>query len=288
VRLLSHLFKSIYKSYKTATDTIYCRFIEYMYLCIIAERNLHIQKLKEHFGETDIFSNKDILQFYKLLEPKVPLTTVNWRIYSLVQTGVLSRIGRGKFTLENGKIYTPTVTRKMMGIFKKLQKQFPYLQTCIWDTSILNEFMLHQPGRFYTVVEVNKDGMESVFYFLKEGFKNVFLNPNQDVIDHYISEMRDAIIVRILVSEAPIQLIQNLPTTTLEKLLVDIYSEDILFAAQQGREMQHIFKEALNIYTVNESRMLRFADRKGKKEELGNYLKKLSKYRQQMQKSADL
>ncbi|WP_425342600.1 DUF6577 family protein [Lunatimonas salinarum] len=33
-------------------------------------------------------------------------------------------------------------------IFKKLASEFPFVSICIWSTSVINEFMLHQPGRF--------------------------------------------------------------------------------------------------------------------------------------------
>jgi hypothetical protein len=36
--------------------------------------------------------------------------------------------------------------------------------------------MLHQPGRFYTLVEVEKDAIENVFYSLKENKHNVCFN----------------------------------------------------------------------------------------------------------------
>jgi hypothetical protein len=213
---------------------------------------------------------------------------VNWRIYSLIQSGLLSRIGRGKYSLGTGKIFHPTISEKMRTMHKKIKGQFPYLEICIWNTSALNEFMTHQPGRFYTLVEVDKESMESVFYFLKEKFKNVFLNPSSEVINLYTTETHEIIIIRNLVSEAPIQIVQDVPTTTIEKLLVDIFSDEILFAAQQGSERKQIFEEAFGKYTVNESKMLRYANRKRKKEYLVNFLNSISKYRQQLTNAAVL
>ena len=57
-------------------------------------------------------------------------------------------------------------------------------------------------------------------------------------------------------------------------MLVDIFCDDVIFAAQQGAEMRTIFKAAISKYTVNESRMLRYADRRGKKEVFKNYIVK--------------
>ena len=221
------------------------------------------------------------MQFYKDFESNVKLTTVNWRVYSLVQLGVLSRVGRGKFTLGEGRIFIPDITTKIKVLYNKLQKQFPYLQICIWNTSILNELMLHQPGRFYTLIEVEKDSMEPVFYFLKEKNKNIFLDPSADILSRYASGEQETIIVKSLVSEAPMQNVQGVKTVSIEKILVDIFTDEILFAAQQGGEMQTIFKGAFEKYTIHESRMLRYANRKRKKEVLDKYLNRVSKFRQQ-------
>jgi hypothetical protein len=199
----------------------------------------------------------------------------------LVQSGVLSRIGRGKFTIEVGRNFVPQVSSKLKFLYHKLHKQFPYLQICIWNTSILNELMIHQPGRFYTLVETEKDTTESVFYFLKDGNKNVFIDPTLEILSRYASSEKEAIIVKSLVSEAPIQNVQGVQTTTIEKILVDIFSDEKIFAAQQGSEMQTIFKNAFEKYTINENKMLRYADRRRKKEAFNNYLNKVSKFRQQ-------
>lgn len=220
------------------------------------------------------------MQFYRKFEPEVKETTVNWRIYILVQTCVLSRTGRGKFTLGEGRHYAPQITSKIKKIYGRLHEQFPYLQICIWNTSVLNELMIHQPGRFYTLIEVEKDAAESVFYSLKEDKHAVFLNPTAHILSHYASDEKEVVIVKSLVSEAPIQDVQGVRTITIEKMLVDIFSDETIFAAQQGSEMHNIFREAYNRYTIHENRMLRYANRRKKKEGFDNYLNKVSKFRQ--------
>ena len=56
-------------------------------------------------------------------------------------------------------------------------------------------------------------------------------------------------------------------------MLVDIFCDDVIFSAQQESEMRIIFTEAFNKYSVNKNRMLRYADRRRKKESFSNYLK---------------
>lgn len=198
----------------------------------------------------------------------------------MVQLGILSRIGRGKFSLGAEKHFIPTVTAGSKSLYNKIHQHLPFLPVCIWNTSILNEFMRHQLARFFTIVEVEKEAMESIFHFLKENNLNTFLNPDSDMINNYAVGEKNPIIIKPLVSEAPTQTVQGITTVTMEKLLVDIFSDEVTFEAEQGSELETIFREALDKYTVNESRMLRYAGRKRKKESFSVYLNKVSKYRQ--------
>lgn len=199
----------------------------------------------------------------------------------LVQTGVLNRVGRGKYILGKRKVYIPEIPPKIKSLNKKLKTNFPFLDVCIWNTSVFNEFMRHQPGRFYLMVEVDKDAMESVFFFLKDNKYPVFLAPDPEIIYHYISDEKETIIVKSLVTESPTQKISGITTITIEKILVDLFCDPVNFNAQQDLERDRIFKEAFEKYTVNENTMLRYANRRGKKDEFDEYLNKVSKFRQQ-------
>ncbi|MDF1546375.1 MAG: hypothetical protein P1P88_01045 [Bacteroidales bacterium] len=271
--------------YISAAFVFYCQFIDFYYICIlintiIANEKLNIEKFRDFFKAKKSFEISDIIDFYLKIEPQIKNTTINWRIYTLMQKGVLNRIGRGKYTVKEGRIYIPEISSKIKSIHSKLSKEFPYLKTCIWNTSSFNEFMVHQPGRFYIIIEVEKDATQSVFYYLKENKYSVFIEPSKDLIEKYIPDEKETLIVKSLVSEAPVQIINGINTTTIEKMLVDIFCDEIIFAAQQGSEMRNIFQEVLNKYIVNENRMLRYADRRRKKDAFRKYVSSISNSRQ--------
>jgi hypothetical protein len=92
---------------------------------------------------------------------------------------------------------------------------------------------------------------------------------------------KEAIIIKPLISEAPTQNIKEVETATIEKILVDIFCDDVIFYAQQGAEKRTIFKEAFTKYTINQSKMLRYADRRRKKEELNQFIQTISNLWQQ-------
>ena len=199
----------------------------------------------------------------------------------MVKEGVLQRIGRGKFKLGEDKKYIPDISSVTKSIFKTLKAEFPYANLCVWNTSVLNEFMQHQPNRFFLLIETDKETTNSAFYFLREIKKSVFIEPTNDILEKYIVNEKEVFVIKPLISEAPTQNINKVKTATLEKILVDIFCDDVIFSAHQGAEMRTIFKEAFTKYTINQSKMLRYADRRRKKEELNQFVKTISNLWQQ-------
>jgi len=188
----------------------------------------------------------------------------------LNQEGILHRVSRGIYSLspKEKKQYTPEVNRSIKNLAGIVQNTFPYIDTCVWSTKWVNEFMLHQPGRFYTILEIEKDAMESVFYELSNQRKEVFLDPSEEIINKYIINAKEPIIITRLITEAPTSKTNNVITTTLEKMLVDLICDPDLYGTYQGAEMKRIYNTAFERYHVNESKMLRYASRRTKKEEV--------------------
>ena len=246
----------------------------------INNTKLHISQIVGWFKKGQMFDNKQIASFYQSIEPQIKESAVNWRIYSLVQLGILTRVGRGKFILGKKKIFIPDIHPKLKTLNNKLKKEYPFLKYCLWTSALFNEFMLHQPGKFFLIVEIEKDAAESVFNFMKENKYSVFLEPTKELLNRYIPDEKETWIVKSLVSEAPVQHISGIQSTTIEKLLVDLFCDTVILDAQQGAEKDRVFKEVLEKYTVNENKMLRYADRRRKKKEVNQYLYRISKYRQ--------
>lgn len=73
------------------------------------------------------------------------------------------------------------------------------------------------------------------------------------------------------------QNINGVKTATIEKILVDIFCDEVIFSAQQGAEKRTIFEGAFAKYTINQNKMLRYADRRRKKDELNQFVKSISK-----------
>ena len=92
----------------------------------------------------------------------------------------------------------------------------------------------------------------------------VLLNPTVQECERYITTDK-LLIVRILVKEAPITLVDKTPVPTLEKILVDAAGDKEL-SYVQGSELYTIYENAFNMNKVNISRLLRYATRRNRKD----------------------
>ena len=234
---------------------------------------LDIERLKEQLSQKDAVTLKDIDAFYREREPSIPKTTVSWRIYSMLQKGILQRIGYGKYSFGKTQYFVPKVSHKMKQIAQTIKKNYPFIKYCQWELLLVNMFSQHLINFNVFFVDVEREVVESVYYGLKENYSKVMLI--QNLYDN-LSEFNNTIIVRPLITDSPIQKNENTFIATLEKMLVDLCT-DKEFISFQGNEIYHIYQNAFDKYTINQQTMLRYAGRKNKRNEIENILKTINR-----------
>lgn len=252
---------------------LYCR--KFAYLCVIfrgkIEDKLYIEKLKEYFSIYQQFTSDEILKFYSNFNPFISKSIVNWRIYQLIKKGIILRKARGKFSLGKFSKFEPEITNIQKKTFNTIKNKFPYIDFCVWHTNFLKEFTHHQINLDFTVLEIERSALDSIYLQLKDVFRQVYLKPTSSELNNLQMSSKPFLIILPLVSEAPIQNIDKIKTITIEKLLVDIFSDEI-WESLKGYELLKIFENAFEKYSINSSKLLRYAFRKGKKDEMMNFL----------------
>jgi len=71
----------------------------------------------------------------------------------------------------------PVINSNVEKLYSYLIKAYPDIQIDIWETSWIHDFMNHQPFNSFIIVEIDKEVLESAFYFLKEKRNSVYINP---------------------------------------------------------------------------------------------------------------
>lgn len=237
--------------------------------------NFFTYQLEIKFHGKEFITRDELYEFYKLYEPDLSQATFSWRIHNLKEKNILQSVKRSIYTLEEKKLFQPIIAPKLKALDIKVAKEFPTVNNCVWSTKWLNEWTIHQSGKFLTMVEVESSATESVFYFLKDAnYKNVFLNPTEDIIEKYIYEQVETIIVKPLLTKAPIQQKKHLNVPTLEKILVDLFIDKRLYAPFQGGELINIFNTVYKNYGINITKVLGYAKRRGKDEALLEFITK--------------
>lgn len=232
-----------------------------------------VEQLKKTFKGRETFSREELYLFYSRFEPNLKETTFRWRIYQLKEKKIVTPISRGLFSFDYKPVFKPEICENERKIYSKIDKQFPTLQQCIWSTKVLNDFMVHQPGRFLTIFEIENEALEPVFHFLKDlNIRNVFLQPEEKEMERYVYDAEFPIIIQSLISKTPTQKVKGITTITLEKMIVDIYSDKKLFNAFQGNELVNIINNAFHHYSIDFTKLFSYAKRRRKETDLMEYL----------------
>ena len=220
------------------------------------------------------FSMDDLFAY---LHEKVGISksSLSWYLFKLVNENALVRTGRGMYAKVMKQPFVPKLIGEVREIYDSLLVNFPFAKFCVYQGDIIAPLQHHLSSNRVVYVETDRDSAETVFNFLKDGNRDVYLRPDKDMIYRYVDMDSRVFFVKNLVSEAPLQKVSDVPMPTLEKLLVDIL-RDADFFYLQGSESEHIFENAFNLYAVNRNRLLRYAGRRKAKEEILSILENLN------------
>lgn len=227
--------------------------------------------IRLYFQRNKKLSKQKIVGSIKKDFPNWSDNTINMYLSKLKKEGIVSTPSRGIYEIEGNAPFKPKISNDLKRLSNKIKHEFPFITFCVWDSIWLNDFMRHQPFKHYIVIEVEKEATESVFGFLSETIKNVFLNPNEEIFDRYLHGLDEAIVVKSLVSEAPLTELQKITIPALEKLLVDMLIDKELFSAQQN-EKEFIMGSAMDKFTLNELKMRRYAIRRNREREIDDLI----------------
>ena len=220
------------------------------------------------------FHRKDLLFNIANHHADIKASAITLQINRMIASGTLRRIGRGEYEIAGGNlpeyVYQPSGEEK--DIYMRLKQQFPFLDFCIWSPRVLASFMVHVPNVNYVFVDVEKDGMESVFNALQgmELGRNILLSPSLIECNRYLTGT-NAIVVRLLIGQSPLTEVDGCTVPRLEKILVDVVGDNELFFAS-GSETYNIFEFAYERNHVNKSKLLRYASRRNRKEKVEQIL----------------
>lgn len=234
--------------------------------------SLQNQKIQNHsmtiknqiLDAIESFSTFNVAELQDRLAGTLSLdrSRLNWYLAKLADQGKIVRVAHGIYSAKNSKKqFVPQLSPETIDLYDQFHADFPEINMCVYEGNWLFQFMHHLASNQITYIEVEKDLAETVFHRLQDQSKTVYLRPNEDLISKYIDLAKGAIFVKNLTTESPLQTCSGTRTPTLEKMLVDMYCDPDFFYLQ-GAEYYHIMHNARTRYTINQSRLFRYARRR--------------------------
>jgi|JI10StandDraft_1071094.scaffolds.fasta_scaffold91335_2 hypothetical protein len=217
-------------------------------------------------------------------------------LYELIDLRIIKKVGK---SFQIVKFY-PLIEQNstIARVNGHIANNFKGIKYCLFSTNWLNEFNHYQSNFYYNILEIEKALIESVFYILREKFKRrIYIYEEKSILERYVYDEPDSIVIKNILSRAPINLISPIindklqkfepydsrsnmlrrrnnfiPVPSLEKILVDLYCDKDFYYAFSGNILTHIFENALQKYSIDLRTLLAFAERRNVSRKLEEFI----------------
>lgn len=219
-----------------------------------------------------VFTRNDLFQAAKKLDSSFKETQLRYYVEKLRKMNLIMKTGHNIYTknISDKKIYTPACSETTLQIISVLKEEFPLVMFRIWELSSLNEFLNHLIAHNYIFIEAERDGIGFIYNRMNEIFpKKVLLDPNKKELSLYSAD--NDIIMTSLITECPAGLTHDYELS-LEKLIVDMFSNKVLQAFISKGDYAEALEEMFSKYNINQSRLFRYARRRGKADLIASFL----------------
>lgn len=221
-----------------------------------------------YFGLQDLYAHLDG-------EADISRQTISWYLTKLIESGQLRRIGHGKYSKADKQQFAIVPTEEQRSLNEMLKQHWPFAHFCIYDGDVISPLQHLLSANNITYIETEREATSAVFNHLRDEGRTAYLRPTRELIYNYIDLSQPAIFVKALITESPVQECNDVLVPTLEKLLVDLQKDADFFYLQEA-EGFNIFRNAMSLYTINESRLLRYASRRGIRKEIETIIKSIN------------
>jgi len=221
-----------------------------------------------YFGLQDLYAHLDG-------EADISRQTISWYLTKLIESGQLRRIGHGKYSKADKQQFAIVPTEEQRSLNEMLKQHWPYAHFCIYNGDVISPLQHLLSANNITYIETEREATSAVFNHLRDEGRTAYLRPTRELMYNYIDLSQPAIFVKPLITESPVQKSNGVLVPTLEKLLVDLQKDADFFYLQEA-EGVNIFRNALSLYTINKSRLLRYANRRGLRKEIETIIKSIN------------
>ena len=224
---------------------------------------------------TDVFSRADILNVAQKIDISFKNTQLRYLIGKLLKEKEILRVNHNQYTKniseKNKAVYKNSYSNISKQIISFMKKKYPLVKYRLWELIWLNEFFNHQITENKIFFEIEKDSYNFIYYQIPEKWKKkILLAPT--IKELYLYGKDKDIIIDKLSTESPKGNVK-IYNLSLEKLIVDLFSNKILQSILSKGDYPLAISEMFRKYNINQTKMFRYARRKNKEQKLYSFLR---------------
>ena len=152
-----------------------------------------------------------------------------------------------------------------------MRRRLPFAKYCQWDLHVANAFSTYLLNTQLYFVDVERDVVDAAYHEILKTYRRTVLYRN---LSEELPYYDGYVVIRNMALEAPTIHVDDMSMASLEKILVD-FALDRIFPFSDS-EIIDIYANATAEYSVNTSRMLRYAGRRGRRDVIEEILDEIN------------
>ena len=222
------------------------------------------------------YSHQELIELLKSDYPHMRETSCHWAVCGMLKNGAITKIARNVYVVQNERekpVYRPAYSELAAKLIAQISDKFPSVHFTVFESALMNDFLNHLVAQNTVFVQAEKDISIFIFRFLQElGYAHLLYKPNK--ADYALYWEKDCIVVTDMISEAPLS--ASVPhEICLEKMLVDMYCDKLISSAYSKSEYPEVLKQAMETYHIESTKMMRYARRRGREDEMKKILEEI-------------
>ncbi len=233
------------------------------------------EEIDDYLEPETIYTHAELVNFIKMHYPYVSQSSYHWGINSMMKCGKLARIGYDQYRKADGTEleYAPSYTKSTQTLIKRIAKKNPDITFIVFETDLLSEFLEQPVLDSIVFIQIDKTHTEAVLRFLQERCNyHLLLRPSKK--DFEVYKRSGCIVIMNLISESPLKY-SHPHDIHIEKMLVDVYCDKVIRGLFHDDIIEKLFYKADELYTIDKPGLLRYANRRGKKEDIAGLASKI-------------
>ena len=223
------------------------------------------------------YSRQALVSELRQDNPQLRESSFHWAISGMLRSGSIIKTGYNEYQIPDGrekKPYRPLYSELAAALLTQISEKYPLVSFTVFETVLMNDFLNQLIAQNTVFLQVEKEFSIFVFRYLQDlGCTDLMYKPSK--ADYALYWKPDCIVVTDLISEAPINEGSS-HDICLEKLLVDMYCDKLISTTYSQAEYQDVLQEAVHNWYVEKPKLLRYARRRGKEEEIKHILEGIS------------